>query len=378
MITGFFLTLQPATAQSDNFNIEIGGFVKELGQISFDNALETFHYDNIVSHRLETEWAFSSQWELKADLRTRILNGFSVENQPGLADFYEQDPNYLDLSWIWLDTDHTLIHSNIDRLNLSYINGPWEVNLGRQRVNWSRTFVWSPNDLFNNFAYLNFDYEKRPGVDAITAQYNWSYASSVETAIRFADNFNEMVIAAMIRTSWNTYGIQFLAGHYLDQLALGTGWAGYIGGAGFRGEISYFHPEDNFFESTGHFTATTGVDYMFSNSLYLQTELLYNGGYKAQTDPLIELLKPPTADNLFTARTGFFINGSYPLHPLINTSLGFLGSFDRSLFIIIPQVTVSLSQNIDFLMLGQFLKGTVLNEAVETSNLLYFRLKWSY
>jgi hypothetical protein len=89
------------------------------------------------------------------------------------------------------------MHSNIDRMHLSYINGPWEVHAGRQRVNWGRTFVWNPNDLFNNYAFLDFDYEERPGVDALTAQYNWDYASSLEVGIRLGDNWDESVLASM-------------------------------------------------------------------------------------------------------------------------------------------------------------------------------------
>jgi hypothetical protein len=368
---------RPAGAQ-DGLKPEITGYLKELGQLAFDNDLGTLRYDNIIHHRIESEWTFSEQWEFRADLRTRLLNGYSVLNAPGLADYYGSDPNFLDLSWVWLDTDHTLMHSTIDRLHVSYFRGPWEVHLGRQRINWAKTLVWSPNDLFNNYAFLDFDYEERPGVDALSARYNWSYASSVEASIRFADAFNEMTIAAMLRTTWRSYDLQVIAGHYLEHMALGGGWAGYIGGAGFRGEVTYFHPEDRFFGDAGHVTAAAGFDYMFSNSLYAQGELLYNGGYREAGNPLTELIRPPTATDLFPARTGMFLNGTYPLHPLVNVSLGFMNSFDRSIYIIIPQVTISLTENTDLLILSQLLKGSVFNNALETPNLLFFRLKWSY
>ena len=366
-------------AQSgESFDLGIRGYFKELGQVSFDNKLGHVRYDNILHSRLESEWNFGEMLEFRADLRTRLLNGYAVYHTPGLKAYYENDPNYLDLSWVWLDGAHSLLHSNIDRMHLSYFNGPFELHLGRQRINWGRTYVWNPNDLFNAYAFLDFDYEERPGVDALSAQYNWSYASSVAFGYRIADSFDRSVFGAMVRVSKGSYDLQFLGGHYLEHAVLGVGWAGYLGEAGFKGEISYFHPEDLFFEDTGHFTATAGFDYMLPSGIYLQSEFLYNGGFRTRRNPLTELVRPPTADNLFIAETGYFLNGSYQLHPLVSGNMGVLGSFDRSIFIFIPQLSVSVTEDVDFLVLSQLLKGSVINEATATPNLLYFRLKWSF
>lgn len=358
--------------------VDFGGYVKELGRISVNNDFSTFRYDNILHHRIESDWTLSDHFEFRTDLRTRLLNGYTVNNTPGLKQFYERDPNYFDFSWVWLKTDHLLMHSNIDRIHFSYFNGPWEIHAGRQRVNWGRTYTWNPNDLFNNYAFLDFDYEERPGVDALTAQYNWSYASSAEVGFHMGNSRDQSVVAGMVRTSWGDYDIQIVGGHYLDNLTLGTGWAGYLGDAGFKGEVSYFHPEDQFFENTGHFTATTGLDYMLSNGLYLQSELLYNGGYNQRGNPLNTLLLPPSADNLFIARSGFLLSGSYQIHPLVNGNIIFMGSFDRSIFIAIPQVSISVTEDLDFLLLSQLLKGSVFRRTVPTPNLFFFRLKWSY
>lgn len=372
------LSFQSASAQNDDFDVELGGYLKELGQTSLSNDFSTVRYDNILHHRLESDWRLSDHFKFRADLRTRLLTGFNVHNTPDIRQIYEQDANYFDLSWVWVKTGYSLMHSNIDRLHLSYINGPWEVHAGRQRINWGRTYVWNPNDLFNNYAFLDFDYEERPGVDALSAQYNWSYASSVEIGYRLADSWEQSVLAGMVRTNWGSYDIQFTGGHYLDNLTLGAGWAGYLGDAGFKGEISYFHPEDQVFEDTGHFTATTGLDYMLPSGVYLQGELLYNGGYNRRGNPLSTLVVPPSADNLFIAKSGYFINGSYQFHPLVSGSLGFMGSFDRSIYIAIPQITFSVTEDVDLLLLSQLLKGSVFNQSIDTPNLFFFRLKWSY
>lgn len=358
--------------------IDISGYVKELGQVSFDNGLSTFRYDNILHHRLETEWSFTSNLELNADIRTRLLSGYTVRNTPGLDMLYENDPDLVDLWWVWADSDQLLLHSQIDRLHLSYYNGPLEIYAGRQRINWGKTYVWNPNDLFNNYAFLDFDYEERPGVDAVSMIYNLDFASSIETSVKLGKSFDEMVVAGMYRTNWKQYDLQFIGAHYFDKVTIGVGWAGYIKGAGFKGEISYFHPEENFFDQTGNVTSTVGFDYMFSNSLYAQSEFLYNGGNRGQGRPVFELLQPPSADNLFIEKTGYYLSASYPLTPLTNISGGILGSFNEKFVILIPQISYSLTNNIDFLVLAQLLKGSVFTDFVDTPNVLYFRLKWSY
>lgn len=368
----------PRSANAQDKFLDISGYLKELGQVSLSNSLSTVRYDNILHHRFETEWKFSPNFELNADIRTRLLNGFTVENTLGLEYLYERDINYVDLSWVWVDNGKSLVHSQIDRLHLSYFNGPLEAYVGRMRINWGKTYVWNPNDLFNNYAFLDFDYEERPGVDAANLIYNLDFASSIEVGFRMADDFNQMVIAGMYRTNTDQYDLQFIGGHYLDKVAMGFGWAGYINDAGFKGELTYFHPEEDFLNRRGNITSTVGFDYMFSNSVYGQAEFLYNGGYKDQGNTLFELIQPPSANNLFISQTGYFVNASYPLTPLTNISGGVLGSFTKKMVILIPQLSHSLSNNIDFLVLAQLLKGPAFSDFIRTPNVVYFRLKWSY
>ncbi|SMO51881.1 hypothetical protein [Fodinibius sediminis] len=369
---------QPVIAQEKNVDVDLSGYLKELGQLALDNNLATVRYNNIIHHRLETDWSLSRHFSFQLDMRNRLMNGYNVLYQPGYDRLLEKDQGYLDLSWVPIHTSRTLLHTQIDRMHLTYQDGDYEAALGRQRLNWAKTFVWSPNDLFNNFAYLDFDYEERPGTDALSFQYSWDFASSIHIAFQFADRSKDLVAAIMLREHWQTYDWQFIAGQYHNQLALGGGWAGYIGDAGFKGEIAYFQPEAPLFRTAGRFSATTAFDYMLSNGLYLQAELLYNGGHDTTSDPFSSLVRPPSADNLFIARSGIFLNGSYQLHPLVSGSMGVISSVDKSLFIFLPQLTFSIAEDLDFLILSQLLKGGLFSDNIATPNLLFMRLKWSY
>jgi len=352
-------------------SVQLKGYVKELGAFQFSNDISKIRYDNIVHHRIESRWGFGSGFSAQADVRTRWISGYTVRNTPRYGSFIGFDPGVIDLSHNWLDTDRHVINSSIDRLHVSWIQNRWEVHAGRQRINWGKTMVWNPNDLFNNFAWLDFDYEERPGTDAARVQYNWGYASSAEVAYKITDDIESLVIAAMYRGNIGTYDIQAIAGYYEDQFTAGAGWAGYVGTSGFKGEMTLFLPENTL-------SAVVGADHMLSNGVMLTGELLYNGGYDNRINLDASLLQPPSASNLFIASTGYFANASASPHPLVNVSLGVLGSMTRSVHILIPQISYSVSENVDMLLLAQLLKGSAFQGAIDTPNALYIRLKWSY
>ena len=363
------------TAQTVDFR----GYVKELGSISANNDFGVIHYDNILHHRHETTVDFSSNFTFQVDLRTRLLSGYSVQNTPGYTDYLAEDPGFADMSWVLVDSKNAVLHSTIDRLQLQYYNGPWDITLGRQRLNWSKTNVWNPNDLFNAFAYLDFDYEERPGSDALSVQYSWSYASSVSFGYGFGDSWDESIVAAMYRGNLGDYDVQAIAGSYKDDWVIGGGWSGYLKDAGFSGEVSYFWKDADDFFGDGTLTASLGGDYMFSNGLFLNAEVLWNGGFESSRNALEKLVQPPSPSNLFIEKTGYFVNGSFAITPLINGSLGTMGSFTQEpMLILIPQLSFSVTENLDFLVLSQLLKGEMLKAATPTPNLFFFRLKWSY
>ena len=272
------------------------GYLKELGAFSLSNDFGTVRFDNIVHHRLETKWQSSSEFSVRADFRNRWISGYTARNMPGYGTLIGTDPGVVDLSHNWVDRKGHIINSSIDRLHASWEGVAWEVHVGRQRLNWGKSMVWNPNDLFNTYSWLDFDYEERPGTDAIRIQHNWGFASSAELGYRITRNFTESVIAGMWRGNVGTYDLQGIAGYYAGDWIVGGGWSGYVESSGFRGEASLFLPD-------GTLTASVGGDHMLASGIYLSGELLYNGGYIDQPGNEAALFQPPTASNLFIAKT---------------------------------------------------------------------------
>ncbi len=347
------------------------GYLKELGAVSLSNDLGTLRFDNIVHHRLETSWQAGGGFSVRADVRNRWISGYTARNMPEYGSLVSTDPGAVDLSHNWVERRGHILNSSIDRLHGSWVGDTWEVHIGRQRLNWGKSMVWNPNDLFNTFSWLDFDYEERPGTDAIRVQHNWGFASSAELGYKISRDISESVVAGMWRGNVGTYDLQGIAGFYAGDWVLGGGWSGYVESSGFKGEASVFLPD-------GTFTASIGGDHMLSNGVYLSGELLYNGGFIDQPGSEAGLFQPPRANNLFIAKTGYFANASASPHPLVTVGAGLMGSFTRSVHILIPQVSYSVAENLDFLVLAQLLRGSSLSGLTDTPNGVYARLKWSY
>ena len=270
----------------------------------------------------------------------------------------------------------------IDRLYLEYVKNNLEVRVGRQRINWGINTVWNPNDIFNAFAFTDFDYEERPGSDAIRIKYYTGIASSVEVATRIFNVFEkdslkqEKIIAGLWKINkWN-YDFQLLAGYVKNDLAIGGGWAGNIKNASFKGEFTYFYALE---DSVQHaFAATLGWDYSFSNSLYINAGYLYNsiGASNADVSNLFQF--ELSARNLYPYKHAIFAQTSYPFSPLINAGVAVIYSpVNVHPLFVNPTFTLSITENWDLDFIGQI----VFNDSGKYSSPLqafFIRLKFSY
>lgn len=374
------LTLVFVLSVTFRVNAQIGltnvkGYLKELGAITFNDTFDSYRYDNILHNRIESTWRVTSDLRLQVDLRTRLISGYTVRNIPGYDTYLEQDGGFVDLNRNLFSNRTHVLNVQSDRLHLSYIRNAFEIHIGRQRLNWAKTMVWSPNDLFNNYAYLDFDYEERPGTDAIHIQYNWSFASSVELGFQPGDSVDDMVLAGMIRTNVNTYDLQLIAGKFRQDFVVGTGWMGYVRDAGFKGEVSLFIPESS---AVPFVNLVVGTDYMFKNGWMTTMEFLYNGGNRRSSELTVSLFDPPSARDLFVTEYAYFVNVNKMISPLLSISGGVLGAVDEPVHVFIPQINYSLSNSVDLMVLMQMATGRLMTTYTDMTNTLFARVKWSF
>ncbi|MBL4607149.1 MAG: hypothetical protein JKY01_04895 [Pseudomonadales bacterium] len=155
------------------------------------------------------------------------MNVSSVERS-GL--FYEQHD------------DAPLIISDIDRFNINYSNDGLQITLGRQAINLSSTFYFSPNDFFAPFAANTFYRIYKPGVDAFRldkdvdqlGQFTVIYALGFQ-----ADSEEDGAWASSVESDQNSLLLRYsgVLGNFGWSLLGGTLQDNELLGFGLQGEV---------------------------------------------------------------------------------------------------------------------------------------------
>lgn len=365
-------------SQAENKTLD--GYIKYMHTVIIPSGDSTMITDNFLHNRLNYAWYIKDNFTFKTSMRNRFFWGELVRDLPFVYSSLGDDPGFFDFSILWINDTNTVLHSIFDRMNLTYQRNNLEVILGRQRVNWGTALIWNPNDIFNSYSFFDFDYEERPGTDAVQINYYTSATSSLSMVYELADSLVGSTFAAKYKLNKNTYDVQLMAGYQRAFFVLGGGWAGDIKGAGFKGEGTYFIPEDDESGET-QLVGTIEVDYTFNNGIYFQTAYLYNsrglnvesGNYSA-----FYLDRSLSVQTLSPAMHNLFFQVSGALSPILNTALAtMLNPKDGSWFIG-PNVSWSVVENFDFLVAAQLFRGDPMTLYGNGGSMIFGRFKYSF
>ena len=373
------ITFARKTDTPDKFSLN--GHLQDMQLLWIHDFSRSWLTMNSINNRLDFRWYPSKTFRTHIGMRNIMNYGQIVQlNHPGYHDVVVTDQGFFDMTFSLANDTSFFIYSTFDRANIVFTQGNFEARVGRQRINWGINQVWTPNDIFNTFNYFDFDYIERPGCDAIKLQYYTGMTSSAELAFKLGKN-EEVTFAGIYRFNKWQYDFQFLGGVMNKDVVLGMGWSGQIEGAGFNGELSYFHAAENFSDSTGEVVASAGINYTFGNSLYIHFAGLFNSAGTtgpASMDNILVLSRDITAKNFTRARYSLFGQVSYPVTPLIKADLaGIFNPNDKS-FYVGPSIDFSLTQNISFLIMGQLFFGDPRTEFGDYGRILFIRLKWTF
>lgn len=367
-------------AQEKERNWTLNGYVKDMQTILFQRPDSAWITDNLIHNRLNFKWYMSESFTGSIEMRNRFIYGEFIKYFPGYDELIDINTGWLDMSEVLVKENSFLLHSAIDRLWLDYTRDKFQVRVGRQRINWGQTMVWNPNDLFNTYSFFDFDYEEKPGSDAVRLQYYTGAASHVELAVK-ANNEEKVTAAGLYAfNKWN-YDIQFLGG-MLDQedYVLGTGWSGELLKGGFRGEVNYFHPKDHFEDTSGVTVGTVSYEYTFKNGIFFLFQALYNESGKKEGDFSLDefYYQSLSAKNLSMTRWSLMGQASHLVHPLVTVSFSAMYSpGDRSVYLG-PAVALSLKDNLAFSFVAQTFQSARSAELGGSGTFIFIRFKWSY
>ena len=327
------------------------GYVKLVETIEFDQINQTNTSGHLIHNRLNLKWKPNSATYFVGELRNRILFGEagSVNDKP-------------------------VFKSEIERLYTDIQVDKWNLRLGRQRVNWGIATIWNPNDIFNAYNFLDVDYEERPGSDAIKLKYNFSSFAHLELVHSgFGKN---QISAAKYFINKGGYDFQFIAGNYKGDPTIGTGWAGNMKNAGFKGEIQYYTNQN---DALKQLNLTIGFDYMFKKGWYLNTGFLYNSqglNEKLQANQYLNLQL--SSKNLMPTRHNMLIMLQKDLNPLSSFGLSVIYAPNVDLLLIMPSFKFNMVQDLDADIIWQSFYINRASKFQSLNSLGFFRLRWSF
>jgi hypothetical protein len=339
-------------AQDEPEKWELNGYVKFLHTAFLTEGLP-IQTDNLIHNRINLAWYPSPSFTVVAQARNRLIWGDFVKLTPGYGTFIEDaSQDLLDLGLVPFEGRGSIMHTTLDRLYVSFEKDAWTVRLGRQRINWGINSIWNPNDIFNAFSFIDFDYEERPGTDALRVQYSYSFASSVEFVLRPPGENSDHI--AGLRWSFNQsgYDYQIIVAHTPQDFIIGGGWAGNLGNWGWKGEMTYFLTENEL----NSFAVSSAVDYTFPNQSYLSAGYLYNsnGTGSASINELFNFQL--SAKNLYPYKHSMLIQYSYTFTPILNSSIALIYSPGENHPVFLnPLMTYSILENWDIDVVAQII-----------------------
>ena len=385
-----FLLLTFSLRGQESNKLRVSGYLKFLGTYSAANpsffgprlaSADWQTADFLLHNRLNFKYRPTNSWSFALSTRNRVFAGDQLKN-PAFFNSLEADAGLVDLNFFYGRDPNLALHTSIDRFYGQWESEKWIIRLGRQRVNWGVNTVWNPNDIFNQYNYFDFDYEERPGSDALRIQYFPNFNSSWEFVFAPERVIKNSTSAFLYKFNRWQYDWQFLAGVYQQDLVLGGAFAGSLGNVGFKSEYNYYAPFD---DDRPAFLFSTSIDYVFKNGLYVLGSYLFNqeGSSNANFSDFSNLASGNVMSprNLFLFKNTVFLSASYNINPLFTVSLGTMFSPDFGNLITYPSITYSLGKNLDLLFVLQAFstQNPVANDQLQwLSAASFLRLKWSF
>ena len=377
IVLSMFLGAQKKTVAD---YLTVNGYIKDLSTVSFLGEANTLNPSTLLHNRINIKIKPVRNLTIAVEERTRLLISNNQVLSPGFGQQYTRDNGLVNLSFNWVNKSPVLFNTFIDRLYIDWNNNKWDIRLGRQRLNWGINLTWNPNDIFNSYNFLDFDYEERPGTDAVKVQYNFTSFSNLEAAFSPSRNIDSMIGAMKYSFNTHNYDIQFIAGNYCKDVVVGAGWAGNIKDAGFKGEISYFqNRHDSHFKNIG-VSASTTIDYSFKNGWYLSGAFLYNNlapnSLFSAAQLTSESLSPKV---LMPAKYNIMVETTKQFTPVMTGTLALIYSPHINLLVVAPTLSYSLATNWDIDVIVQsFFANNMNNKFEALGNSANFRVRWSF
>ena len=371
-VKGFAQDSTEASPDKFSFN----GYIKNLETLTFSKDFREMISGNLLHNRINLKWKPSATITAAAEFRNRLFWGEEVRMTSHFASLLRNANEKVNLQKAWIHNNSLVLHTNVERLYVDYNTNEINVRIGRQRMNWGITTTWNPNDIFNTYNFLDFDYEERPGADG--GKVNYRFTDNFNAELAYAHSGKEQGNIAAIKYALNQWGydMQLITGWYNDHVTLGAGWAGSIKDAGFKGEVQYFFGKK---DSVDHLNISMEADYMFPKNWYLNGGLLYSGnGLSKPVSNWNEVNLRFSPENLMPTKWNLVITTAKEFTPLFSGNLSVVYAPGTNLMILFPSFSYNLSTNFDINLVWQSFFAELGHQYEAVNHRCFLRAKWSF
>ena len=373
-LSSFILMQASAQQDSTGISFSFNGYLKDLHTFTLPVHEQKLSYTQLLHNRLNLKWT-SDQFNASLELRNRFFWGDLPRQDPLLAKHLENKNEKIIIPVVWMRNNNMLLHTNIERAWMEYKQNRWSYKIGRQRINWGMNNSWNPNDIFNAYNLLDFDYEERSGVDGIRLRYADTDMSGLEWAAAFHHG-GKMTTA--IKYGFNKNGVdwQVMAGSYRSRFTMGSGWQGSSGKWGFKGELQFFGRNH---QQSALFNGSIEIDRLTPKNGYVYSSILFTqAGLKKSPPNWNNISFQNSPDKLMPAQWNLLLGFRKEINPRCNASIGLIHSPFVQLWILYPSMNYSIVSNLDLDLFWQSFYGKSSGAFGVIGQTCFMRLKWSF
>lgn len=348
-VAALLLCAAPASLQAAP---QFSGSLRNLSQLGESSQLyPDSSFLSSTTLRLGARATFASGLETEFALENLAL--YSQPPQLGqLAAGSQADSNLFDLDGSWEDRRWS-DRLHVDRLSFSGRQGPLRWTAGRQAYGFGSILLFSPLDVIAPFAPTAIDTEYRPGIDALRLDVETSKGDQFGLLTAFGRD--EQRNSYLVTGHLNRAGVdlELIGGSLRRRELVGLGLAGSLGGLGLKGEAAWYRGRD-VGQPGGDLhrefpLAALELWYRFQNDLILLAEYLHNGAGSSSPADYLQSAASAAAQEGISPLLGqnyLLLAPSYELHPLITLSALYIRNLDDHSWLLRPQVSISLGDNL--------------------------------
>ena len=355
-LTFFLFLLFPLQASGDENNLSLSGHYRNLLIYSKTTVNKEDYY--LDSNRLRVEAQGEAGHFFSCNIQYDNVIAFGDYLETGEFAAIEANTNqtssrtYLDLDDEISRRDRLRWNHSLHRAYVKIKGGNVDLTIGRQRIPWGRGGFFSPLDIFNPLSPTAMERGEREGVDGVVMELSSGIVSNASLVYLPMKNSSD-TFAAKLETLIGSYDIALAAGRHVGVDFTGANFTGYVGDAGFKGELVF--SRDNYADNLNWLLSG---NYGFDNSLTIMVEYFYSDGGS---------LHPISYDG----ENYVGVDVGYDLTPLTRFENLLIFSLSDGSRFYSPYLTSSFRENMDLTLGMQSFSGDGGDEYGDSENIIY-------